>query len=102
MEMEIKQSHSIITIDDDFTSNGIVSLQIENRSGGASTTVPLSRLRHMVNNFPPVKASQVEIKLYDALELLVSDLYADGISRKSEKKAQMALLSFQKVYGKKR
>lgn len=64
MKSELKQSRSIITIDDEITSNGRVYLQVDTEGGGAATSVPLSRLRRMVNSFPPVKPTQVEIQLY--------------------------------------
>jgi hypothetical protein len=53
----------------------------------------------MVNSFPPVKPTQVEVQLYDALEWLVMELYADVPSRKGEKRAQRALARFEKAYG---
>lgn len=40
-----------------------------------------------------------EIKLYDALNRLTSELYADGPTRAGEEKAFRALARFQRLYG---
>lgn len=52
MKAVIKQHRSHISIDDELTSKGRVWLQVENEGGGAATTVPLNRLRSLVDNFP--------------------------------------------------
>lgn len=102
MKSELKEKYSTITIDDEFTSHGRVYLQVENDGGGAATSVPLNRLRHLVNTFPPVKATQIEVQLYDAIEYLIMELCADGISDKGEAKAERALARFVKAYGQRR
>jgi len=46
-----------------------------------------------------IKPTQIETQLYDALEWMIMELYADGPSKKGEDRAQRALARFEKVYG---
>ena len=46
-----------------------------------------------------MKPTQIETQLYDALEWMIMELYADGPSKKGEDRAQRALARFEKAYG---
>lgn len=46
-----------------------------------------------------MKARFIEIHLYDALEALLSELYADGPSCKTEMRASRCLSIFERKYG---
>lgn len=43
--------------------------------------------------------TKLEKRLYDALENLMCQLYADGINGKGEQRANGALANFYKLYG---
>jgi len=43
------------------------------------------------------KPSRTEIHLYDALENLISELFADGPTRRGEDRAERCLSAFEKV-----
>ena len=45
------------------------------------------------------KPTRIETQLFDALEWLMMELYADGPSRKGEARANRALARFNKEYG---
>ena len=51
---------------------------------------------------PNKKPGRTEVQLYDALENLISELYADGPTRKGEERANRCLGAFLRRYGERR
>jgi len=97
MKESLKYGSSFLTIED--YSKKSIWLWVENEGGGAMGTFPLIHLKNLINKFPPQKPTRLETQLYDALERLICELYADGPTLSGEGKANGALDKYIKQYG---